>query len=103
MAGPKVKGSRAYRTGYNIGSRKSSMFPNLLKKSGRKQLKTEFESRGGIKGLINIKEALGITTQAEKQYNKGLKKGAEEYYAKKKKKKDSSVKLAKKYFRGGLV
>jgi len=101
MAGPKVKGSRAYRTGYNIGSRKSSMFPNLLKKSGRKQLKTEFESRGGTKGLI--KDALGITTQEEKQYNKGLKKGAEEYYAKKKKKKDSSVKLAKKYFRGGLV
>jgi hypothetical protein len=105
MAGPKEKGSRAYREGYRLGSRKKTTFYNPFTKSGKKRLKTEFEARGGWDDL-NPLNAFGLsskkTIHTTKQYNKGIKAGAKEYYAKKKKK-DSSVKLAKKYFRGGLV
>jgi len=60
MAGPKIKGSRAYREGYNIGYRKSSMFPNLLKKSGRKLAKAQFEAQGGWKQFLpsNVDKSL---------------------------------------------
>ena len=97
MAGPKIKGSRAYREGYNIGYRKSSMFPNLFKKSGRKLAKAQFEAQGGWSQFLpsNVDKSL------ESQFVKGLKAGTKEHY--KKKNKNSSVKLAKKYFRGGLV
>jgi hypothetical protein len=101
MAGPKQKGSRAYREGYKVGSRKSSMFPNLFKKSGRQLAKVQFEAQGGWKQFIpsNVDKSL------ESQFVKGVKEGTKKYFEdkKKKKKNDSSVKLAKKYFRGGLV
>jgi hypothetical protein len=105
MAGPKIKGSRAYREGYKRGSRKTPFIYNPFTKSGKRKLKTEFEASGGWKQfvsdyLLSEKEAKRQKLIL-KQSTKGRKVGAKEYYAKKKK--DSSVKLAKKYFRGGMV
>ena len=107
MAGPKIKGSRAYREGYKRGSRKTPFIYNPFTKSGKRKLKTEFEASGGWKQfvptyLLSKKEAKKqILTK--KQSTKGRKVGVKEYYAKKKKKKDSSIQVAKKYFRGGIV
>ena len=79
MAGPKQKGSKAYREGYNVGSRKSSMFPNLFKKSGRRLAKAQFEAQGGWSQFIpsNVDKSL------EGQFVKGLKAGTKKYFKEK--------------------
>ena len=79
MAGPKQKGSKAYREGYNIGYRKSSMFPNLFKKSGRRLAKAQFEAQGGWKQFLpsNVDKSL------QGQFVKGLKAGTKKYFKEK--------------------
>ena len=76
---PKQKGSRAYKEGYKVGSRKSPAFPNLFTKSGRRLAKVRFDTLAKRYLPQNVDKAFGD------QFMKGLKAGAKEYYEKKKK------------------
>jgi len=76
--GPKIKGSRAYKQGYNMGSRRTPAFPNLFTKSGRQLAKVRFDT------LIKRYLPQNIDKANKDQFIKGLKAGAKEYYKKKK-------------------
>tara|TARA_R110000744_G_scaffold25258_1_gene62799 strand:- start:172 stop:516 length:345 start_codon:yes stop_codon:yes gene_type:complete len=114
MAGPKIKGSKEYRYGYSEGQKvpttikkewekiKSSFSGNVKRKAKSKNL----QKYGGENALIHTLEGDPLVDfiigkdkkkkiqKSKTDYNKGFERG---------KKEGKSKKLAKKYFRGGLV
>ena len=76
------KEKKAYKEGFKVGSRKVPMFPNLLKKSGRNQLKIVWEAEGGWKQLLPS----SIDKSLKSPFMQGVKDGAKEYYSNKEKK-----------------
>ena len=113
MAGPKIKGSKAYRFGYHKGKKIPISLSDVKKTfSGNigKKLKSEILQRHGgsilESALKPFSESPATSWMMSKKMKKSILKKSKDFkkgLERGKKEGKSSKKLAKKYFRGGLV